>query len=183
MDWAVLGPAVFSLVGVAVGALGSVGGVLLTQRTTKQQAAAQLLTARRAEKKEAILAYLDVVEDSWVLMDGLWDRRPLVSKAGEPLEAEDVEREKYRRNHDVWYHQTRINLVTPNLVRKAALRLTQSIYDATYHPEKIETGLWEHVGPVQAAFLEAARNDLGVEDLGVAPPSREQLPGRSSSSP
>ncbi|GAA4866797.1 hypothetical protein [Actinomycetospora straminea] len=174
MDWAVLGPAVFSLVGVAVGALGSFGGVLITQRTTKQQAAVQLAAARRTEKKDAILAYLDVVEDSWVLMDGLWGRRPLVSKAGEPLDdAADVEREKHRRNNDVWHHQNRLNLVTPEPVRTAARTLTQRIYEATYHADQVETVLWKHVSPAEAEFLEAARKDLGVEELGDVSRDRE----------
>lgn len=173
MDWAVLAPAIFSLIGVAVGAAGSFGGVLVTQRTTRQQARAQLETARRTERKETILGYLDAVEDSWMLMDGLWGRRPLVSKKGEVLNDDaDIEHERHMRNHDVWYHQTRINLVMPKPVREAALALTNRIYEATFHPDRVASNLWQYIEPAQTAFLDAARRDLGIEQLAVYGPGR-----------
>jgi hypothetical protein len=52
MDWATLGPAVFSLVGVALGTIGSLLGVFYAQRTAREQARLQHLTARRTERKE-----------------------------------------------------------------------------------------------------------------------------------
>ena len=176
MDWAQLTPAIFSLVGVAVGAVGSFLGTIFVQRTAKEQAKAEFLAARREERKVVVLAYLDAVEDSWVLMDGLWGRRPLVAKGGEPLDPGDVDREKQLRNHDVWHHQTRVNLVAPEDVRSAALALTKKIYVATFHPDRVETGLWQYLNPAQSAFLATARKDLEVEELVVSPGS----PGRGS---
>jgi hypothetical protein len=128
MDWATLGPAVFSLVGVALGTIGSLLGVFYAQRTAREQARLQHLTAMRNERKEVLLDYLGAVEDSWVFLDGLWGRQPLVSKSGEPISGEAVEREAARRNHDVWYQQQKLNLIASDPVRGAALALTKALY-------------------------------------------------------
>jgi hypothetical protein len=172
MNWV---PAVFSLLGVVVGASGSFLAVYYAQRTTREQARLQHEAAMRNELKEVLLEYLSVVEDSWAFLDGLWGKQPLVSKAGERLSDEAVDQEAARRNHDVWLYQQKLNLVASSAVRQSALKLTGHLYEATFHRERIETGLWQYLAPAQEQFLAAAREDLGVAAATLGPDASGQV--------
>lgn len=59
-SWGVLGPAVLSLVGVALGAVGSLFGQYLVSRVSARQSEAQEAAAHRAELKGVILKFLEV---------------------------------------------------------------------------------------------------------------------------
>lgn len=54
-----LAPAIFSLIGVALGMAGSLFGVYYAQRTARQQVRLQHATAMRNERKEVFLEYLE----------------------------------------------------------------------------------------------------------------------------
>jgi hypothetical protein len=162
MDWTTLGPAVFSLLGVALGTTGSLLGVYYAQRTAREQARLQHTAAMRTERRDIYLEYLTAVENSWSFLDGLWGRQPLTSVDGRPLAEDQVDREAAIRNHEVWYHQQKLALVAPDHVKHAALKLTQGLYNATFHRERVTEGLWRYLDPIQEAFLQAARDDLDV---------------------
>jgi hypothetical protein len=85
-----------------------------------------------------------------------------VSKSGEPISGEAVEREAARRNHDVWYQQQRLNLIASDPVRAAALALTKALYRVTFKRDRLDMKLWQYVEPIQEKFLLAAREDLGT---------------------
>lgn len=162
MDWTTLGPAVFSLLGVALGTTGSLLGVYYAQRSAREQARLQHAAAIRTERRDIYLEYLHAVENSWSLLDGLWGRQPLTSVDGHPLGEDDVDREAALRNHEVWYHQQKLALVAPDAVKHAALKLTQAMYNATFHRERVAEEHWRYMDPIQEAFLQAARDDLEV---------------------
>ena len=64
MNWSSLAPAIFSLLGVAVGTAGSLLGVYFSTRTAKEQAKAQQAAELRLERKEIILEHLKEAEVS-----------------------------------------------------------------------------------------------------------------------
>jgi hypothetical protein len=166
MDFATLAPAVFSLAGVALGTIGSLLGVYYAQRTAREQVRLQHATTMRNERKEILLQYLDAVEDSWAFLDGLWGRQPLVTKSGEPIAADAIDaidREAARRNHDVWYQQQKLNLVGSTSVRATSLELTKALYNVTFKRDRIESGLWQYLEPIQERFLVAAREALSAD--------------------
>ena len=163
MNWNSLGPAVFSLLGVALGTIGSLLGVYYAQRTAREQARLEHSAAMRIERRDIYLEYLSTVEKSWSFLDGLWGRQPLTSADGVPLKDDDaVEREAAIRNHEVWYYQQKLALVGSKEARNAALELSSKLYDATFHRERVTEGLWRYLNPTQEAFLASAREDLGL---------------------
>jgi hypothetical protein len=160
MIWTTLAPAVFSLLGVALGTTGSLLGVYYAQRTAREQARLQHTATMRNERRDIYLEYLTAVENSWSFLDGLWGRQPLTSVDGQPLAEDQVDREAAIRNHEVWYHQQKLALAAPEHVKAAALKLTQAMYEATFHRERVTPGLWRFLDPIQEAFLRVAREDL-----------------------
>jgi hypothetical protein len=108
MDWNSLGPAVFSLLGVALGTIGSLLGVYYAQRSAREQARLQHSAAMRIERRDIYLEYLSAIENSWSFLDGLWGRQPLTSADGVPLKDDAVDREAAIRNHEVWYYQQKL---------------------------------------------------------------------------
>jgi hypothetical protein len=164
MDWTALAPAVFSLLGVALGTTGSLLGVYYAQRTAREQLRLQHDAALRTERKEVILGYLHAVENSWSFLDGLWGRQPLTSATGEPLAGEAVDREAAVRNHEVWYHQMKLDLVGSEPMRRTSVALTQALYQATFHRDRVTETLWGYLGPIQEDFMAAARDELRADD-------------------
>ena len=59
-SWDSLGPAVLSLAGVALGAVGTLFGQYLASRASSRQLEAQQSTAHRSELKVVILKFLDI---------------------------------------------------------------------------------------------------------------------------
>jgi hypothetical protein len=166
MNWNSLGPAVFSLLGVALGTIGSLMGVYYAQRTAREQARLEHSAAMRIERRDIYLEYLSTVEKSWSFLDGLWGRQPITSADGVPLKDDDaVEREAAIRNHEVWYYQQKLALVASDKARNAALELSTKLYEATFHRERVAQeaqSLWRYLDPTQEAFLASARKDLGL---------------------
>src|SRR5437763_1520381 len=103
MDWSTLAPAIFSLLGVALGTAGSVLATYYAQRSSREQQRRQVKIARRDERKEIILEYLLEVERCWRFLDGLWGRRPLVTVDGKPLPEDLIQQEAAHRSHEIWY--------------------------------------------------------------------------------
>ena len=160
MDWSTLAPAIFSLLGVALGTAGSVLATYYAHRSSREQQRRQIETALREERKEIILGYLLEVERCWRFLDGLWGRRPLVSVNGEPLPKDLIAQEAAQRSHEVWYHQQKLTLVTKPAIHELGYKLAQKIHQAIYDADSITVGLWEHLHPTQDEFLAAANADL-----------------------
>ena len=149
MNWNSLGPAVFSLLGVALGTIGSLLGVYYAQRTAREQARLEHSAAMRIERRDIYLEYLSTVEKSWSFLDGLWGRQPITSADGVPLKDDDaVEREAAIRNHEVWYYQQKLALVASDKARNAALDLSTKLYEATFHRERVSRDIRNCPGTV-----------------------------------
>jgi hypothetical protein len=167
MDWSGVTPAIFSLIGVALGTAGSLLGVYYAQRTARYQATLQHATALRDERRDVFLEYLRSVQSSWSLLVGLWGIAPLISTTGERLEGDAIDREAHLRNQELWYMQQKLAMVADQPVRDSALALTNRMYEATYHRERITEGLWQYLNPAQQEFLAAVREDLRSNPLEV----------------
>ena len=167
MDRTAVWLAIFSLIGVALGAAGSFLGVLYAQRTARDQMRLQRASQLREERKEVLLGYLRSVENSWAFLDGLWGKQPITSLLGEPLSGEAVDREAAIRNHEVWYHQEELLLVSSDPVRRASMEFSRRIYEATFHRERIDQSLWHYLSPARDDFLIAAREELCSIDRDV----------------
>ena len=160
MDWSTLTPAIFSLIGVALGTVGSVLATYYAHRSSQEQQRFQAKTALREERKEIILEYLLAVEHCWRFLDGLWGRRPLVAVDGKPLPKNLVQQEAAHRSHEIWYQQQKLTLVTDPPIPELGLKLTQKIHQAIYDADSITVSLWQHLNPAQDEFLAAANADL-----------------------
>jgi hypothetical protein len=79
MDWSTLAPAIFSLLGVALGTAGSVLAAYYAHRSSREQQRRQIRTSLREERKQMILEFVLEVERCWRFLEGYWERAPLVS--------------------------------------------------------------------------------------------------------
>jgi len=169
VNWSSLVPAVFGLLGVAVGTAGSLFGVHLSTRTAKEQARAQQLAALRLERKEIILEYLKEVQDMQAFIRGIWYRRESLAKDKE------LSREASIRSHQMWFYQRKVHVVASKQLREACLAFTEKL-DAclgfTDEPgERIPDGtnFWLFIDDEQDRFLDAARDELGFSELSGNP--------------
>ena len=47
-------------------------------------------------------------------------------------------------------------------LRDTSMKLTQRVYEATFHRDRIADGLWQFLGRAQEDFLAAAREELEI---------------------
>ena len=99
MNWSSWAPAIFSLIGVAVGTAGSLLGVYLSTRTAKEQAKAQQAAELRLERKTIILEYLKEVEDMQAFIRSIWYWRDSLTTD------KKLAREASIRSHQMWIYQ------------------------------------------------------------------------------
>jgi hypothetical protein len=164
MDWSALTPAIFSLLGVALGTVGSLVAVFYAQKSARQQIEMRRESALRSERKEVILEYLRATQDSWSFLDGMEGKHPLTSRSGKPLEGAAIGREAAQRSHDLWHQQTKLSLVaTEEATGQRALMLTEAFMTALFQRKLIGGDLLKYLEPLQEDFLEAARSELGLK--------------------
>jgi hypothetical protein len=163
MDWASLTPAIFSLVGVAIGTLGSLTVGYFTTRTTREQARMQRDAALRSERKDAILEYLSIVQDC---------QNHLVLctvESAEPPPGWDQKREWSRLDDRLWFHCKKLLLMAQREpLRIAATALAEAVDSAMKN--KVPEGIhwWDYVDPFEERFLDSAREDLGIPGIPTA---------------
>jgi hypothetical protein len=165
VNWSSWAPAVFSLLGVAVGTAGSLLGVYLSTRTAKEQAEAQQVAALRLERKEIILEYLKEMQDMQAFIRSLWHHRETLTTDKE------LAREASIRSHQMWFYQRKVHLVASKQLREACLAFTEKL-DAclgfTDDPEgqiPDGTNFWLFIDAEQDRFLDTARDELGFSKL------------------
>jgi len=163
MDWSTLAPAIFSLLGVALGTAGSVLAAYYAHRSSREQQRRQIKTSLREERKQIILEYLLEVERCWRFLEGFWGRAPLISVKGEPLPKELTTLEAAQRSHEIWYQQQKLALITEQPIPQLGLKLTEKIWQAIYRADSITVGLYQHLHPAQEEFLAAANKYLTDE--------------------
>lgn len=165
MNWSNLAPAIFSLLGVAVGTAGSLLGVYFSTRTAKEQAKAQREAELRLERKEIILEYLKEAEDMQKFIRSIWDDR------GSLATDEELSREASARSHQLWIYQKKIHIVASRRLREACLAFTEKL-DACLgfteepgDPIPDGTNLWLFINDESDKFLDTARDELGFSAL------------------
>jgi hypothetical protein len=163
MDWSTLAPAVFSLLGVALGTAGSVLAAYYAHRSSREQQRRQIRTSLREERKQMILEFLLEVERCWRFLEGYWERAPLVSVKGEPLPKELIELEAAQRSNELWYQQRKLALVTEQPIPQLGLELTEKIWQAIHRADRIKVSLYQHLNPAHEEFIAAANKYLTDE--------------------
>ena len=171
MNWSSWAPAVFSLLGVALGTTGSLVGSYLSTRTTKEQAETQQAAALRLERKEIILEYLKETQDVQAFIRSIWYRRESL--------ATDEEREASILSHQMWFFQRKVHLVASKQLREACLAFTEKLDVCLFNNdagEQIPHGanFWDFIDAEQDRFLDAASDELGFSRI-VQPYNRRQV--------
>jgi hypothetical protein len=137
---------VFSLAGVALGAVGSLLGQYLVSRASARQAEAQQSAAHRAELKDVILKFL-----------GIAFRVEQAASARPRTGADDPDGVLDQLVHDLWLAQAEIDLAArTEPLRGATYRYAARLAEAA----RSEVGEGTAVGGEQAAFMDAAYQDL-----------------------
>ncbi|MFD9948941.1 hypothetical protein ACFWYW_52475 [Nonomuraea sp. NPDC059023] len=157
MEWSTLAPALFSLLGAVVGAAGTFLGTFFATRTTRQQAQTQRIAALRQERKEAILAFLDVAQDMQVHTYMLWHRRDVLGAERE------IRQQSSAYSKQVWRLHRRLSLVGSRGLLSASHTYVEALDSAMWTLEE-GTTFWDHIDPIQDGFLDAARTELSIPD-------------------
>jgi hypothetical protein len=159
MDWPTLIPAVFSLVGVAIGAMGSIAVGYFARRTSLDQTRVQQTAALRAERKEIILDYMRHMQAFHDFTASIWqgERFPADTEAGN-----EIRGEASKLGSEMWFQQKKLLIVASHPLREASLALTTALNDALYKNRPAETDFFDFIDPFQDRFFEAARKDLGI---------------------
>jgi hypothetical protein len=140
------------LAGVALGSAGTFLGQYLATRETKKQARAGAVARLRAERKEAILSFLDACQRVEAAAEDLYlkhDRDEMTIPA---------------LTHKMWLQQKYIDIICGRTLRDRAFLLAERLHSAAYTRPDIP--VWDWVNERRAPFLEAARIELGEPETG-----------------
>jgi hypothetical protein len=152
LNWSALAAAFFSLVGVALGTAGTLLSQYLTSRATVRQAQAERSALMRTERKEAIVRFLEIVQQVERFEENLY-----ITGAGRdgPQAAE--------LTHKLWLAQKYIDLICSAQLREPTLRFAGALNESMWNdPPKGQT-LWDLLAPSRGDFLTAARQELEME--------------------
>ncbi|MGY0231339.1 hypothetical protein [Longispora urticae] len=144
---------VLPLIGVALGSAGTLVGQFLATRETKKQARANAAAALRAERKEAILAFLDIVQRVERVAERRYQNDNRFVEGSPDL------------THEMWYRQKCIDIVGSRELRGPAYELADRLMKATYGKMPKGVEVWPYIGEKRDPFLKAARTELGVSNL------------------
>ena len=151
MDWSNAAPAVFGLLGVVIGTLGTLAVQLLVNRTAEARFRYERDEAVRQEKKEAISSYLEIAQQLEELLEAAFSAKD-GSNAGRPVKAV---------LHRLWVAEKRINLLSTEGLRRAAERLTSQYHQATWDGiPATDADFYSFINLSRTAFLDAARAEI-----------------------
>jgi hypothetical protein len=134
------------LAGVALGSAGTFLGQYLATRETKKQARAAADARLRAERKEAILAFLDACQKVEAAAEDLYQKHDRDEATVPAL------------THYMWLQQKYVDIICGPMLRNTAFLLTERLHSAAY--TRPDTPVWEWVNERRGPFLEAARIEL-----------------------
>ncbi|CAL9448072.1 hypothetical protein SUDANB176_02383 [Streptomyces sp. enrichment culture] len=144
-SWGTLGPALLSLVGVALGAAGSLFGQYLVSRASTRQLEVQESAAHRAELKDTVLKFLGIAAQ----VEKAAFTRP--DRGGAPVDELD------RLVDDLWLAQAEMDLAARSEpLRGAAYRYALRLAEAARGEVADASALR---GP-QVRFMDAAYDDM-----------------------
>jgi hypothetical protein len=152
MDWVTVSSTIFPLVGVVIGASGSIVAQYLATRVTKQQDGAKRVADLRRERKEAVRDFLDTTQ----AVERAAEHRFIHGDHGEspgPL------------THRMWYSQKCIEIVGTPQLRQATLDYAWRLSEAIYKEVPDDMNVWDFITDRRDPFLEAARRELDIPDI------------------
>jgi len=147
MDAAIVSATILPLVGVALGTVGTLTGQYLATRAEFRRHTDQRAAADRAERKEAIVAFLDAAQRvEQVVEDRIRGRSP-----GDSVD--DL-------LHPLWLAKKLLELVCGFDLASVAHRYTSTLHTLAHAaaPDGPAAGWKEY----RAEFMEAARRELGI---------------------
>jgi hypothetical protein len=151
MSWSTALPALLSLAGVGLGAVATLVGQYLTTLNASRQARAERAAARRAERKEAIVRFLDVAQDVEKLAEDIYNGFT------------DRKAADGRLTHQLWLAQKIVDLMCSEQLRKPTFEFTQLLHVAVWTGPPEGKQPWEYLGDARWAYMQAARHELGVD--------------------
>jgi len=151
MSWSSTLPALLTLAGVLLGAIATLVGQYLTTLDAARKARAERAAARRAERKEAIVRFLDIAQDVERLAEdvhhGITDRKAADGQL----------------THRLWLAQKIVDLVCSEQLRQPTFKFTQLLHEAVWTGPPDGRQPWEFLGDARWAYVQAARRELGVD--------------------
>jgi hypothetical protein len=138
---------VLPLVGVALGTLGTLTGQYLATRGAARRHADERLAAERAERKEAIVAFLDHAQRVEQVIDARNHGRPVAEAAVDD------------QVHGLWQSKKVVELVCSHELSAAAHAYVRVLHNGARGAQPEGDRFIETRG----AFMEGARRELGVE--------------------
>lgn len=141
---------VIPLFGVVVGAMGVLSAQYLSTRVSKQQAEIDRRVAVRAERKGALLAFLEATQR-------------VEQTAEERYETGKLPDNFAVHVHDMWFQNRCIMLVsTPDVIEKSQAYV-RCLHRAIYRELPNGIDIWQFVKEYFDPFLDAARDELGLD--------------------
>jgi L-lactate utilization protein LutC len=150
MDPAVVA-SLFSLAGVVLGAAGTMLGQHIAMRTTRTEAQAARTLAYRAERKAAILEFLEVTQHV----------ERIVAKVHAEHKSRDHD-EATRVTDQLWLKQKQLELIASKPLCIATFEFTERLNAAVWQDLPDGTNCWDYMNERRALFLAAARADVDV---------------------
>ncbi len=154
MDGAIVGAAILPLIGVAMGTAGTLAGQYLAVRAESRRHADQRAAAARAERKEAIVGLLDAVQR----VEQVVDHRMRGGPSDETLVDE--------RLHAMWLSKKLLELVCSPSLASVAHRYVSTLHSLA---SSSTTGSTARHNEHRAEFMEAARDELGIDGSRLYP--------------
>jgi hypothetical protein len=151
MDTAIVSATILPLVGVALGTVGTLTGQYLATRGESRRHVEQRAAQTRAERKEAILSFLDVVQRVEQVVDA---RRH--GRVGTPDDAatDDL-------LHSLWLAKKSLELVCSFELASIAHKYTTTIHTLAWSTTLPERSAQQR--EYRAEFMEGARRELGIQ--------------------
>jgi len=161
MDGAALSATILPLVGVALGTAGTLTGQYLATRGEARRHTDQRAAETRAERKEAIVGFLDAVQRVEQVVDDRMHGRSPTAAVDDLL-------------HSLWLSKKLLELVCSFDLASAAHRYTSTLHDLAQSPSIAGPSAAQK--ECRAEFMEAARRELGIDGRRLYPPTGTGTP-------
>ena len=142
---------VISVAAIVVGAGGALLAQHLNNRVTTKQASAAAQAAFRAERKEAILAFLEVAQR----LEEAAEHRYTTH--------DDLPKDIENTIHQMWFRRKCLELVGSTELSKKAQSYSYRMETACKRDPPKGIDIWGYLREERLPFLVAAREDLGIK--------------------
>lgn len=149
VTWEAFSTTVLPLLGVLLGTCGTLLGQYLATRADSKRLEYDRLAALRAERKAAILSFLDAAQRIELILD----RQPVFKdQPGENTAQENL--------HELWLAKKNIELVCSPELAQHAQDYTSALHVMLRNPDRVADSAVKREARYQV--MESARQDLGI---------------------